>query len=255
MARKRVKKEPKSNKIIKNTIITILILFVVFFCGERIWWFLKHAEIFTIKDIQKEPSLQFVRSQTLDQIMGENIFSVDLRSIQRRLQRQFPEVDKLRVSRKFPDTICLSARKREPFAVLMSHQHEILLDEDGYVLSFDTLPSSRYPVIQGFSGQTKFVLGRPLRGEAIHLALKIIAEIRAQDPAFDWPLSQIDISNLSQITLLFSNDLTIIFDREHVPQKVQTLAVLLHQGKLDYQNINYIDLRLKDPIISYVKQK
>jgi len=254
MARKRAKKSPRRNKIIQNIIVVILILFAVFFCGERALWFFENAEIFTVKDIQKEPAVQFVRSKTLDQIIGKNIFSVNLRSIQSRLQRQFPEVDKLRISRKFPDTIYLSARKREPFAVLMSNQHEILLDREGYVLSFDTIPSSRYPLILGFSGQTKFILGRPLRSQQVHLALRIIGEVRAQEEVFDWQLSQIEISNLSQIVLLFSNDLKIIFDRDNIPEKVRTLAVLIKQGNLNYRDINYIDLRLKDPIISYVKQ-
>ena len=236
-------------------IIGITVLSAVVFAGDRVVWFFNHADIFTIKEIQKEPSLQFIQSSILSRLPGTNIFSVDIRLVQRRLQMQFPEVDRLRVHRKFPDTIVLSARKREPFAVLTNNEQDVLLDREGYILSLKNLPSSRYPLIAGYSGQNDYILGRPLRDAKIQLALRIIFEVGAQESLTDWPLRQIDVANLSQINLLFANDLKIILDRDKIPQKVKTLAVLLKQGNFDIKNINYIDLRLKDPVISYLKNK
>jgi cell division septal protein FtsQ len=254
MARKKVKKEQDNIKAVKNIMIGIMVVAAVVFTGDRLVWFFYHADIFSIKEVQKEPSLQFIQSNLIDQLPGTNIFSVDIKSLQRRFQVQFPEVDRLRVNRKFPDAIVLSARKREPFAILTNNEQDVLLDRDGYILSLKNLPSSRYPLIAGYSGQNNYILGRPLRDDKVQLALKIISEVDEQQSLTDWPLKQIDIGNLSQINLLFTNDLKIILDRDRIPQKVKTLAVLLKQGNFDIKNINYIDLRLKDPVISYLKQ-
>lgn len=254
MARKKVKKEQDNIKVVKNIMIGIMVVAAVVFTGDRLVWFFYHADIFSIKEVQKEPSLQFIQSNLIDQLPGTNIFSVDIKSLQRRFQVQFPEVDRLRVNRKFPDAIVLSARKREPFAILTNNEQDVLLDRDGYILSLKNLPSSRYPLIAGYSGQNNYILGRPLRDDKVQLALKIISEVDEQQSLTDWPLKQIDIGNLSQINLLFTNDLKIILDRDRIPQKVKTLAVLLKQGNFDIKNINYIDLRLKDPVISYLKQ-
>jgi cell division septal protein FtsQ len=109
-------------------------------------------------------------------------------------------------------------------------------------------------LIAGYSGQNRYILGRPLQDDKVRLALEIISEVGGQPSLSDWPLKQIDVGNLSQINLLFSNDLKIILDRDRIPQKVKTLAVLMKQGNFDIKDINYIDLRLKDPVISYLKQ-
>lgn len=254
MARKRVKQEQGSMRIFKNIIIGVVVISAVIFTGDRLIWFFSHADIFKIKEVQKEPSLQYIQSNLVDQLPGTNIFSVDINSLQGRFQVQFPEVDRLRVNRKFPDTIVLSARKREPFAILTNNEQDVLLDRDGYILSLKNLPSSRYPLIAGYSGQNRYILGRPLQDDKVRLALEIISEVGGQPSLSDWPLKQIDVGNLSQINLLFSNDLKIILDRDRIPQKVKTLAVLMKQGNFDIKDINYIDLRLKDPVISYLKQ-
>ena len=255
MARKRAKKEGNKLKLFKSILIGTAVVAAVIFSGDRLVWFFYHADIFTIKEVQKEPALQFIQSSIIDRLPGTNIFSVDIKSVQRRLQIQYPEVDRLRVSRKFPDAIVLSARKREPFAVLTNNDQDVLLDREGYILSLKNLPSSRYPLIAGYSGQNNYILGRPLRDAKIQMALRIISEVGAQESLTDWPLKQIDIGNLSQINLLFSNDLKIILDRDRISQKVKTLSVLLRQGNINIKDINYIDLRLKDPVISYLKKQ
>lgn len=254
MARKRGKQEPRDKKAVKGIMIGIVVIAAVVFTGDRVIWFFNNADVFKIKEVQKEPSLQYMQSDLIDRLPGRNIFSVDIRSLQRRFQMQFPEVDRLRVTRKFPDTIMLSARKREPFAILTNNEQDVLLDREGYILSLKNLPSSRYPLIAGYAGQNNYILGRPLRDDKIQVALRIISAVGEQPSLTDWPLKQIDIGNLSQINLLLANDLKIILDRDRIPQKVKTLSVLMKQGNFDVKNINYIDLRLKDPVISYLKQ-
>ena len=249
VARKKNKKSRVKIVVLQYVILAVFFAALTFFICDRTRTFLTSAPMFVIRDVGREASLQFIQSPILDQLKGRNIFAVNLRSVQRALQAEYPEVDRLRIERRFPDTIYLSARKREPFAYIAAGSQDILLDRNGYVLSLNTLPVSQWPSILGVPLPREFALGKPLRSEQLRVALEIISAGNENPHLRDRPILSVDVTQLSKIAVRVTGDVTVFLDRDKIVQRVTTLGILLREGDLDLAQISYIDLRFKEPIL------
>lgn len=234
--------------ILKILIVLILAVFLGTFSVKSALHFLYTSDLFTVAAVEPLPSLQFIDSSDLSGLKGENIFKVNIKSVQRRLQSQYPQIDDLRVRRKFPNTILIAARKREPFAVVISGGQPMVVDNEGYVLSFDP-GAGNLPSIRGVEQVSHASIGSPVRDRHLQTALEIVETFQKNQRLEHFKIEYADVRNLSKIYVGLSNKLDIILDREKIPVKVGKLAVVLSQNNLDFRKINYIDLRFKEPVI------
>ena len=101
MAKRSKKKNVDMVKYGKILVIGIFVLFISFFIFNKGSYLITHSELFKVKEIVRDPSLQFVQSRHLPKLVGRNIFDVDLESIQKQLEAQYPQIDNLKISRKF----------------------------------------------------------------------------------------------------------------------------------------------------------
>ena len=62
-------------------------------------------------------------------------------------------------------------------------------------------------------------------------------------------MKKIDVDNLKEIDFHLSNGLKIIVDKTDIERKMNTLAMVLSRNRLDTEQVKYIDLRFKDPIL------
>ena len=248
----RRRRQKKNFLGIKAFQIFILLTFFVagsIFLSQKTYEYFHHAELFNIKHIEKTPSLQFVQSSYLERLKGHNIFSVDLEAVQQRIQSKYPEIAELRIQRKFPDTLYLSAKKREPFAFVTLQQQDVLLDQEGYVLSFKPLPVSQLPQIMGVKVREALVIGKPLRSRSLQRALRILTAFAKVEALSSLKVLRIHVENPSKIQLETSEGFMVILDEQDVPLKMQTFAALWEQQHIDAQTIGYIDLRFQQPIL------
>lgn len=248
MARRK-KKSDKKTIISKTVIILILAVFLGTFAVKSFVRFLHTSELFTVTAVEPVPSLQFIDSSDLSGLRGKNIFKINIRNVQRNLQARYPQIDNLRVRRKFPNTILIAARKREPFAVVVSDGRQMVVDEDGYVLSFDPNSKGDLPSIRGVEQISQVSIGSPIRDRHLQAALEIVGAFRNNQRLERFKVEYADVKNLSKITMGLSNQMDIILDREKIPVKMDKLALVLSQNNLDFKKINYIDLRFKEPVI------
>ena len=250
MAKRSRKKNKKATMIyLKFIILGIFFIFILFFVFNRSMYFFNHAEMFKIKEVIREPSLQFIESRSLTRLKGQSIFSVNLRAVQKQLQSRYPEVDRLRIIRKFPNRIYIVAQKREPFAYLTLEKKDVLLDKEGVVLSVNALPDQKLPLVRGVRTNQTIVPGESLGLRQINVALEIIKTVEKNEYLTKHKIESIDVSNLSKIDLFFLDTFKVIIDQGRVSQKINKLGILVSQGNLDVKTINYIDLRFKEPIL------
>ncbi len=239
----------------------LLIMVIVAFAGFLIFnntrHFLYHTDFFAVKEVVKSPSLSFISSRYLQNLLGRNIFTIDLKKVQQQLQKQYPHIDQLRVVRGFPNRLYLDARTRDPLVWARMGGQPFFLDKKAIVLPVEKSTSS-FPEILGLDQQRRFVVGKPLAGTRIRVALDIVRTIQSDAYLSAYAVKKVDVQHLSRIGVtlesaqipLMSIRFSVIMDDDRISQKVKTLGILLSQGNLNPQEIKYIDLRFKEPILA-----
>jgi len=249
MARKNSKKQSWKISIITYSLIGIFSAFIIFFVANQAVLFFKKNELFMIKEIVKDPNLPSLDMGFLDRLKGRSIFTVDLRSMASRLQARNPQVDHFRILRKFPDRIYIVAKTREPFAILSIRHQEAVIDEEGVVLSSNGPAPRQLPVVIGVGAIKVVKEGRPVSSDEVRTAIEVIRDFSANRQVAAYGMSVVDVSNLSKIVCTLSDGLKVIVDQDSLPQKFRTLEFLLTEGKLKLDEILYIDLRFKEPVL------
>ncbi len=237
---------------------TVIRIFLIVFFASIIGFasfkgvsaFLRESSYFKIKVIQYNESLSFINKRDLAQLKGENIFSVDLKAISQKLQRKYPRITQLRVMRRFPDQLIISARERHPFIQVAFGKKFLILDFQGVILSINKQQNKKLPVLTGMKlGRHKPILGVPFKGRNISIALRMVEAFQTERTLRHYHIRSINMKNLSKIVITLSNKLDVIFDRDKIDLKVKKLGIVLTQLNLNVKEIKYIDMRFKEPIV------
>lgn len=248
MAKKKISKRRLS--VIKFIVITLLAVGIGWAAGKRAMRLFRHADYFKVRSVVIDPSLQFIDKRDLENLIGKNIFTADLRTVQRRLSRKYPQASRLRVVRRFPDQLWVAARRRLPLTQIQIQDRTFTLDEEGIMLPVREKEDKNLPlIVTAKPDRRTLVRGLPLRGADVRTALEIIKRFRSDDKLSSYAVTKINTENLSKIYVVLSNGLQVIVDRDKIAQKIRVLGVVLSQGKLDLDRVKYIDLRFKEPII------
>ena len=172
MARRKKLKIPPYAKII---FICVLIIGFGFIAVNRTQYLFSHVDYFKVRSVTIDPSLQFINKRDLRSLMGKNIFTIDLKVVQRKLSFKYPQASQLKVIKRFPNQISVLAKQRVPFVQLQIQNQTVVLDREAVILSLEEKKDDNLPNIVGAKiNNPKLVLGAPLRGSDIWLTLKII---------------------------------------------------------------------------------
>jgi len=235
---------------IKLVLIITLAGGACFFIGSQLAQAFRAAEYFKVQSVVIDPSLQFISKTDFKSLFGKNIFSVDLKAVQRRLTRRYPQASDLKLVKRFPNQILIVARKRLPFAQLKVRGKTVTLDEEGVILSVDGQRDEKLPDVTGMkTDRVRIVAGRPLRRGNLKTALKIIKLFNADSSLSKHSIKEVNVANMSKIYFMLSGSLQIIIDRDSIAHNVKVLGVILSQKKFEIKQAKYIDLRFKEPII------
>jgi len=250
MTKRRNKKSFFSFLFFRNLAFGIFVALVIFVLYQRLTLQLKNSPRFKIREIVYDPSLEFIQSGRLAALKGRSIFEVNLKALQKQLKNQHPELNDLKLSRQFPDRIRVSARKRIPFASVQIKNKDYLLDGEGVVLSNTIASVHSVPVITGIKPTASVLMpGQILNTPDLRVALKVLKAFGMNKYLAVYRILRIDVENLSQIEFYLTDRLKIMIDQTAIAQKMQVLGFLLSRAKLKLEDVNYIDLRFKEPII------
>ncbi|MEW5895142.1 MAG: FtsQ-type POTRA domain-containing protein [Candidatus Omnitrophota bacterium] len=249
MARR--KKEGQNLKLpLKAFILFIFLSFFIVVGLNRIIYLFNHAAVFEIREVVvKGPALEFVHSRSLDNLAGHNIFRVDLEGVRRRVQAEYPTVDQLKIVRQLPNRILVTAEERKPFAVVSSGSREAVISEDGFILDVDVPSKGTLPYLTNINDIVWPGKGQKLASAKVSAGVAVIQELRRNPYLTGIPVTMIDLDNLSKIHLYFDRT-EIILDRSKIKQKVEMLGLLFSDAGIPRDQINYVDLRFKEPAIN-----
>ncbi|HUR35049.1 MAG TPA: FtsQ-type POTRA domain-containing protein [Vicinamibacterales bacterium] len=221
-------------------IIAALLLFAV----ARSAAFLSASPVLRISTIDADGNQRVSTDEirtTLIGLRGENLLFVDL-NVWRAKLLELPWVADASFRRSLPSSVAVVVRERTPIAIGRMGNRLYLVDEGGAAIDEY---GPRYgnldlPIVDGFSAGGK---NRALDDQRGALAARLIMSLR-QKPAVAGRLSQVDVSDVHNATILLNDDpaeLRVGDDRflERV-ESYLSLTDALHQRVPD---IDYVDLR------------
>ncbi len=245
----------KSNVKIPTIVIIRLIVFL--FIGVILFWiysravsFLTTASMFDVKKVTIEQSISFIDQRPLRDLMGQNIFSVDLSMLHQQIAKKYPQISQLRVVRQMPDTIEVLAKKRDILLQVSSHNKFLIVDTEGVTMFYTASPVP-FPLVRGISlERNKIVLGVPSTIKELNLVVALLRELKSHPNTSRLKVISIEAGNLSKIQLLVMPNIQIIIDQDDLIAKVNMLEILFQNGKINWPLVRYIDIRFKEPIIN-----
>ena len=236
--------------VIRNGIILLFVLLVTVWVWKSVDGYLHSAPIFRIQEVTADPDVKFLEQRILTKLRGQNIFTVDLNRLHREIRSMFPQIYELSVERRFPDSIHINAKRRDPFAQVLVNQNYFTIDDEGVVIFIDRKPFAKFPlVIQSHLEKKRLVLGTRLATDEIKTAVAVIKAFYNNNTLSKYPISDVDVDNLSKVSFKIGPLLEIILDKDDITAKLDLLVSLISQKKLDFREVKYIDLRFKEPVV------
>lgn len=237
--------------VIKFIFLLIIVVAVMVYAFSQVKGFFLKSPYFKIKTIViEDPNLQFIEKQDLAGLKGRSIFTVNADQLQRQLSVRYPQVAALKVIKNFPNQISIVARKRYPLAQIAYRNRLLTVDVNGAVLSFNGPADPNLTSLGGIKlNLGRISVGNIIKDERLTLALKLIRQIKMTPSLTSVRIVRINMENLSGIELYLSDHFKIILDKDSAQDKIQVLALILNQGRLDLNTLNYIDLRFNEPVL------
>jgi len=177
----------------------------------------------------------------LDGLRGENILFTDLDEWRRKLVAS-PWIRDASFKRSLPSTIEVVVQERAPIAIGRMSGRLYLVDERGaqideYGPQYSNLD---LPIVDGFSGKSQDQKIDDARGA---LAARLIMALR-QKPAVANRLSQVDVSDVHNVTILLSDDPAALrVGDDHFLARVESYLSLSSALHDRVPEIDYADLR------------
>ncbi len=231
-------------------IVFLLIGFILFTVYTRCAEFLTRSSIFTVKEVFIDASIQFIDARLLKQLKGRNIFLVDINKLHRQIALQYPQIAQLKIERQLPDRIMVKAKKRVGLLQVHGQGKYLVIDTEGVSLAYVKEPVA-FPIVYGVPlERTRVVLGAPVAGRELNTVVRILREFKSRGRLSSLRVTAVEAGNLSKIDLTVGKTAHIILDEDKLVFKIDMLEMLLIQNRLDFNQIKYIDVRFKEPIIA-----
>jgi cell division protein FtsQ len=103
-------------------------------------------------------------------IKGNSIFLLQEERVTEKVQKQYPRIKHLEISRNLPDTVVISVTERTPAAYIKASDGFWLIDQDTFCFAYTAAATTDYPILVGLADELiipGYYLGCPVRREAL----------------------------------------------------------------------------------------
>jgi len=239
------------------------VIFILGFAREA----LKKAAYFKVADIiaSEENDID------ISSFKGRNMLTLDLKKEAERLSKLYPVYKKISLVRILPNRIYVDFVKRNTVAYVKLEKYfsidenSVLFDTEGEEGKSGYLPDDGLPVILGLEKKiSRPILGTKYSYKELKLALEIIRELSLKNIPRDYQIRIVDVNRPENASIImdffldrsnFSRDrgernaFEVIVGQENIAYRIGLLASFLDQIDKSQDNIEYIDLRFKEPVI------
>ncbi len=264
MWRKKSKKR-SSGRLIKISLLVVFILIGV------LVFVLSKPGLFTIKKIdivtQNISCVDGNQLKNSSGLLGQNFFLANFNNITKNLKEKFICVKDINLSLDFPDKIKIQAIGRQPVALLMllkdkeatissflenvatpsaePSSEAYLIDDEGIIFSKDT---GRFNIPNIFIKDLDLSLGKKPRDKTED-SLKILAGVKTF--GLDVKTAMI----LDNFFIIFSYPRVIFRLDNRIDIQLASLQLILAEAKIDFKELEFIDLRFDKPIVRFAPKK
>jgi len=241
---------PKKKQKINIKLIYGIILSTIVVCASIGFLnFLKSSSCFNIKEVIYSGIDAPLKIDTHIKLEEENLFIVDLNKIEQDILRGNPEIRKVKVRRLFPDKLGIDLEIRKPIAVIKSKANYLFIDDETKILQKTRiLHKEDVPVIIGLNPEVKDK--KLCSSRKLSLILMLLNAIRESKGLEEYKITKIDISNIKNTSFFINNDIRIKIGDDDFKNRLRILSVLLGRLKSEIDEIKYIDLRYKEPVVA-----
>jgi cell division septal protein FtsQ len=202
-------------------------------------------------------NIQPLELPELMKLKGQNLFAVDLPKVEARIRAKYPQLADLRVMRRFPDQIGVTAVRREPFAKVFIDGRSYVIDRQGYMIGPPIDGQEALTVIKGLKRQKVFA-GVLVQDERVKLGVMVMTLFHQDRRLSSVGLETVNVEDLTRIVCDLGTEeaqFQVFIDKDNIAARLKTLSEVLSRGGLDLQQIKYMDLRFGEPILGQKKVK
>ncbi|MDD5594806.1 MAG: cell division protein FtsQ/DivIB [Candidatus Omnitrophica bacterium] len=242
-----------------NVVVVIIVLGLLVLGCLSLGKAIKNLDCFKIRQV----IIKGNGSIDLSYLKGRNIFDLDLDQASRNLKEFYPTFKSIRLIRVLPDALSVEFFKRQPLGIVKLYRY-YCVDDEGVLFDlpqdFDPV---QLPVIVGL--ETKIFgpkTGRAYNIRELNFALDIIKEINKSHALRGYKLQTINLTHPAETFFILAKSTITPITKEassfevkigtdYLKDRIDILESLLVQMKEKNTQINYIDLRFKEPVIKY----
>ena len=186
----------------------------------------------------------------LNSFREHNIWMIDSDQVRKRILNN-KYIKKVKVNKKYPDTIKLNIEERRPLGKINNNGHYLVFDQSGYILEEGSLKSrAEVPLI------TK--VGYSFSGNKISFSpifKKVVQALASIQQSKITKIKSISKENKGEINLYLKSDINVYLgESDDLPRKVEILSAIIDRIKKQNLDVKYIDLKLVDkPVIKMNK--
>ncbi len=243
--RKRRERRKAKLKRIGMFLLSLLIIYSLFFFIKEVRGFLLTSPLFKIQKIKIEGVSLKNRDEIYSQLKkekGENIFKIDIEYLKKKVEK--PDIKNLTIFRKLPNTLLIKGKERRPEAFFKLNEEHFGLDREGVILKIKSLKLKVQNLKTGKLEVKGLDIRRAREGERIKKG-KTDLIFRIKDNFAFLPLKGIDFSDPYKIILFLNGEREIYITPEKARETnvLKRLLVRLREKGIKYK---YIDLRFND---------
>jgi len=244
----RLEYQPQERRTVSTSgFIKLLLLLVVLIAG----FLFINSSFFCVGAIEVEGN-KYMETEEVYRIAGipdqTNIFRIDTAEIRNRLTRDL-RVAEVEVIRRFPGTVVIRLKERQPLAYVASGYGFIELDKQGVVLAaYKNLKHINVPMITGIRIDNGYV-GDTIDNRVIQNALIYLAFL--EESTLN-QLSEVNIKSSEQIYVYTTNSVQIrLGSSERLAEKAKLTHDILKEVSDKKLAVEYIDLNFASPVIKF----
>ncbi len=225
---------------------------------KGIHYYLTSSEYFCVREVTAlgvadQRYVQMIR----DELIGANIFKVDVVRLAQRIRRKFPTFYEVRVRRILPSELRIIADERVPVAVVEKGRY-YLFDAEGVALSVVASPEAvRLPLVEGVADRLPKVQSGFRYGHAyLRKALSLAGAIERQGsslirdmPEGDQRVSRIVVGPGGQLSFYLGGGLEVKVRDRRLDEQLDLLPAIIKNLGLDIGEVAYLDLRPREPVV------
>lgn len=254
-------------KLLHKSIIFFIIIFITLFIAVRyLEKALSQSDYFRIKEVVTNKPGEGTDFSYLE---GRNIFGIDSKKESGRISELYPAYKSVRLIKVLPNRLFISFVDRKPLAYVKLYRY-FYLDDD--LVLFDVPKATLEPSLPLITGLEAKIPG-PKAGKQYNIkeaaaALNIIKAVKINNLLKDYRIKRIDVISPNNISCFMLKPLPppdypkaknmaeyqgieVKIGQDNINDKIRILAGLIFQLKDELNNIKYIDLRFKEPVIRF----